>query len=125
MAAEIEMEIDGLRDEGAETAHEIAVHRTGLRKTKSSRTMKELKQAIAEAEAKNAGLNARIGEAEARLAEVRAVLADQSVAVVEAEKAHAAAVKALAASAAAQRAPGAVAGDIRLGGARVRSWSGE
>ena len=96
MAAEIEVEIDGLRNEGAETAHEIAVHRTGLRKTKSSRAIKELKQAIAEAEAKNAGLNARIGEAEARLAEVRAVLADQSVAVVEAEKAHAAAVKALA-----------------------------
>ena len=77
MATEIEMEIDGLRDEGAETAGEIAVHRTGLRKTQSPRTMKDLKQAIAEAEAKNAGLVERIAEAEARLAEVRAVLADQ------------------------------------------------
>ena len=94
---ETEMEIEGLKEQSADTAGEIVKHRAGLKKTRALRAMKERKAAIAEAEARSADIVDRIAEAETYLAEMQAVLKDQPGRIADARKAHAAAARALAA----------------------------
>ena len=95
--AETEAALDNLGKEGAEATAEIKKYKAALARTKSPRTMKECKAAIADTEARIADIVDRIAESEAYLAEMQAVLADQPGRIAEAEKTHATAVKVLAA----------------------------